>query len=495
MPADVALTLTDPDHEVTFDRPFGSVTEAREIPVRLFAPETPGRYPLVLYSHGHLGQPSGPASIHAAAIAEAGYVVAVPTHLDSTDNAPGMAQFPFTPQSTLHRVADLQHIASSAEDLETALPGYEIDAAAPVVAGHSHGARTALLLAGAAPGLPEFTDLAPDNPYGLAQVALPSAAGVIAISPPEPGDGTSPGFEAGAWEALDVPSLWITGTEDVVFDGQIYRDRLLGYDEAPVEQKVAFVIEGADHAALGGRDAAPATLETVAGLAIDFLDETLAGTGSPVPPADPQATLARLPALSEAYLGDRGVLEPVDGAAIGRGPSHDTLLLLDTPLSVPQPEGAEFRLETGADAPLRLASVERILFEEGTLVLDGSGEAEDVFLFFQTVYDRVPQPDGLGFWTGVLSDGAALTEIADAFIDTPEYLELYGDAASDEAYVAALFENALGRAPAAEGAAYWADALASGTLDRGDMLVAFALSDEIRALFDDETAPGLWALE
>ncbi|MGF1447239.1 MAG: hypothetical protein ACFBRM_13710 [Pikeienuella sp.] len=198
MTVEVQVTLTNRNHLVTFDYIFRSVTEPRELPVQLFAPDEPGSYPLVVYNHGQWGQISATGGAHPRAIAEAGFGVAAPTHLDSTDNPFAITrQFPFEPETTLHLVADIHGIVAQAEILAGALPGYDIDASRPVIAGHSHGARTALLVAGAEPSLPEFS-LAPGNPFGLGSIALPDMAGIFAQSA-EARDGLAVAAGTDAW--------------------------------------------------------------------------------------------------------------------------------------------------------------------------------------------------------------------------------------------------------------------------------------------------------
>ncbi|MBL8582102.1 MAG: DUF4214 domain-containing protein, partial [Rhizobiaceae bacterium] len=63
------------------------------------------------------------------------------------------------------------------------------------------------------------------------------------------------------------------------------------------------------------------------------------------------------------------------------------------------------------------------------------------------------------------------------FLDADEFEDNYGADPSDEDFVAALYENALGRQPDDAGADFWEDALSDG-LSREAALVAFAMSAE-----------------
>ncbi|MBL8582897.1 MAG: DUF4214 domain-containing protein, partial [Rhizobiaceae bacterium] len=132
-----------------------------------------------------------------------------------------------------------------------------------------------------------------------------------------------------------------------------------------------------------------------------------------------------------------------------------------------------------------LSGIERIDFEDGSFVFDLDGAAAPfAYLLYQAAYDRVPDEGGLRFWTGILDQlsdhlgpqGAALA-VAAYFLDADEFAENYGADPSDEDFIDALYENALGRQPDDAGADFWEDALADG-LSREAALVAFAMSAE-----------------
>jgi hypothetical protein len=98
------------------------------INVHVFAPDAPGTCPVIFYSHGHRAAPSGAGSTNAKALADAGYIVVVPTHLDSTDQPSFIRDdCPFGSDATLHRIADISHLADNIDQVMTALPGYSAD--------------------------------------------------------------------------------------------------------------------------------------------------------------------------------------------------------------------------------------------------------------------------------------------------------------------------------------------------------------------------------
>ncbi|MEL6218958.1 MAG: DUF4214 domain-containing protein, partial [Pseudomonadota bacterium] len=86
------------------------------------------------------------------------------------------------------------------------------------------------------------------------------------------------------------------------------------------------------------------------------------------------------------------------------------------------------------------------------------------------------------FWSGVVADGADIADVADAFADAFFFDDEVGDALDDEEFVAGLYQNGLGREADADGAAFWLDLLDEPSIDRGDLLMAFADAEEVHIL-------------
>lgn len=134
------------------------------------------------------------------------------------------------------------------------------------------------------------------------------------------------------------------------------------------------------------------------------------------------------------------------------------------------------RVET-ADGADFLRGVEEVAFANGTLALDIPGAGLGfVVRLYDAVFDRAPDA-GLLFWQRARFEGAADLAVAEAFVASPEFAARYGEGLADAGYVEALFANVLGRAPDAEGFAFWLDELAAGT-SRAEMLLAFSESPE-----------------
>lgn len=331
-------TLRDTGHLVTFVTAGGAtVTVARDIVLTVFAPNTPGTYPVIVYSHGHGGSSSatGGAGRTAQALADMGYIVILPNHLDSRTIYPQSFtdQFPVSNDASgLHRVADIQFALDQAETLAAGLPGYTADLTAPTVAGHSHGAYTAGLIAGLDPDRPGY-DAPAGNPYGLTSVVDPRFRAAILLSP-QGEDSVWADLTATSWDNIAIPLLTITGTEDIepsVIGG--WQGRLDPFRHSAGDANHAVVFGGATHSDIGGDTTIPGITASITGLIGFFLAAyRLENPDALSLFADPPSLLHAYPMLSQAYArpiaGDpgNGALSGSDGADILTGlATHDRL--------------------------------------------------------------------------------------------------------------------------------------------------------------------------
>jgi alpha-beta hydrolase superfamily lysophospholipase len=237
----------------TYRRADGVMVDAKVLDAR-------GCAPLVIISHGLGGSLSGNAPL-ATALNRAGYRVVVPSHGESGRDALrsallsgrpriGVANAASDPAAHRARMADLDAILA-VENRRCAVPFRAL-------AGHSMGARTTLIEAGAT----STARIAGQNRFDA----------YIAISPQGEGNDF---FPAGAMRALGKPVLMITGTEDRSVDGG-YETRLSTFDGLPPGRKRLAVIEGATHGALGGRnDARVGAMVGV--IAVEFLSQIRPG--------------------------------------------------------------------------------------------------------------------------------------------------------------------------------------------------------------------------
>jgi hypothetical protein len=298
-------TLNNPAQSVMYTDSSGqTVTTGRSMEVRVITPDAPGEYPVVFYSHGHLANPAGTGSVNAKALADFGYIVILPTHLDSASNPAEIRNaYPFeNPASTLHRIADIKYAFDQLPALMAAAAGYTANTAVPVVAGHSHGARTAGLLTGVSTPEEAYTDLPPGNPFGLTSLVDPRFKASVLLSPPNraPESVDGPSHNDFSWANYVMPSLSITGTLDALGDITDYSTRLDGFDLSPAESKHALVLRDADHFDIGGFSATAAQTDAIASAMDAFLDAYVKGEANRL--LDPAQILGSNSTFSEAYV-------------------------------------------------------------------------------------------------------------------------------------------------------------------------------------------------
>lgn len=122
-----------------------------------------------------------------------------------------------------------------------------------VLAGHSMGAATVMLTAGAR------------NRLGVAGVDDFDL--YVALSPQGPGTI----FPEHAWSGIQKPVLSITGTQDTELGGAPWQHRLEPWKSMSAPCKWAAVLDGASHMNLGGRDPSDRTQRQVARVVGSFL--------------------------------------------------------------------------------------------------------------------------------------------------------------------------------------------------------------------------------
>lgn len=323
-------TLRDADHSVTYVNQAGAtVTAQRDVILTVYAPATPGTYPVIVYSHGHGGSSSvnGGAGATAQALADLGYIVIMPNHLDSGANYPSWLTTQFgtsNPASGLHRAADMQFALDQVQTVLNGLPGYTADVSAPVVAGHSHGAFTAGLLAGMVSDRPGYDAPPPGNPYGLTSVADPRFAAAILLSP-QGASSTWADLSDTSWDLITIPLLVITGTEDNEAGGGLgWERRLDPFSNARDDHVYALVYDNATHADIGGNATIPGITLSIAGFIDLFVDAHLRGDAAALARfGDPAGLLAADDLLTQAYV--RSIDGTVGRGALRGGEGSDTL--------------------------------------------------------------------------------------------------------------------------------------------------------------------------
>jgi Ca2+-binding RTX toxin-like protein len=157
-------------------------------------------------------------------------------------------------------------------------------------------------------------------------------------------------------------------------------------------------------------------------------------------------------------------------------------------------EGTTFRLtdSTGKDGSDSLTGIERLVFAGGqSLALDVGGSAGAAYRLYRAAFDRPADEAGLGYWIAVLDQGASLASVADGFIHSDEFTQLYTGAATNADIISKLYQHILHRTPDAAGLAYWVDLLDTHQATLKDVLPLFSESQENAAAVAQLVAAGI----
>lgn len=249
-------------------------------------------YGAVVFCHG-LGSDGGQYAALSRHWARHGYLVIHPTFADAISvvarNEPKLALDPsgdlstwismpavkarmldilLTPSNWLERIDRVRAVVDRLTEIVTATIGPSVAPLACAIAGHSFGAYTAQLLAGADIVLDDGPAARFRDPRFAAAVLL-SAQGR-----------DQQGLRDGSWDAMAGPVLTVTGTLDKGAKGGDWRWKSEPFELAPASDKYLMVLDDGDHHLGGFNDHAnhrhvPAQQEAVAQVTLAFLDATL----------------------------------------------------------------------------------------------------------------------------------------------------------------------------------------------------------------------------
>lgn len=282
------------------DQLLRDAARGRTILTRVYAPEAPGRYPVIVFSHGFSAD-LGSFQYTGRWLAQRGYLVLHPTHADSINHPdpsvdPGEAAIirrfiasratgvdeatrkafvallnnPFYLES---RLADISALIREL-DGNGALDAQIVDRADVSrlgIAGHSYGAYTATVIAGAR--------LDRDS-IAAADPALGKFSAALAIS----GQGAGRmSLTDKSFASVRMPLFGITGTKDTGAAGETPEWRLQSFRDSPPGDKYAAVVNGFGHTDFDPPVDEPtraAVGEELRGLQLAFWDGYLKGSSS-----------------------------------------------------------------------------------------------------------------------------------------------------------------------------------------------------------------------
>jgi predicted dienelactone hydrolase len=210
-------------------------------------------FPVIIFSHGAGSSKDGNERL-LSYWASFGYIVIAPSHPDGIPGFQPGESFATYMQRTLSAVGqnpdewkerprDISFVIDSLPQIERDVPALQghSDATRIGVSGHSYGADTTMLIAGATMTLPgtskpqSFVD-----PRVLAAIMFsPQGVGVF-------------GLRSDSWDAMRMPSMIITGSNDRVQTGADPSTRREPFNGEPPGDKYFVSIEGANHFSVTG---------------------------------------------------------------------------------------------------------------------------------------------------------------------------------------------------------------------------------------------------
>jgi len=187
------------------------------------------------------------------------------------------------------------------------------------------------------------------------------------------------------------------------------------------------------------------------------------------------------------------------GAQYWGNGGHDTAILpgpfVDYTYDVLTPGESSVRWAEGKAVPFDLYDIEQLQFGDKTVFVEKIDNA-NIARLYSAAFDRVPDAAGLFFWEDVYTknvsataksagyyvalaqtDDGSGTSIAGGFMQSSEFINRYGTL-TDAAFVNAMYQNVLGRAPDQAGLNFWIDQIENHGQTREVVLVGFAESPE-----------------
>lgn len=96
---------------------------------------------------------------------------------------------------------------------------------------------------------------------------------------------------------------------------------------------------------------------------------------------------------------------------------------------------------------------------------------------YYTTFGRIPDAEGLLYWTQAYKNGSAIEKITDSFVNSIEFEGLYGEVADNSLFLESLYQNVFNRVSDDAGVSYWLNAMGKG-LTPSQVINSFAYSAE-----------------
>ena len=158
-------------------------------------------------------------------------------------------------------------------------------------------------------------------------------------------------------------------------------------------------------------------------------------------------------------------------------------------------QSAELKDASTGELVASFETADRLIFEDKVIANASDVNASMAFRLYEAVFNRNPMEGdtaGLGYWVGEIDAGMTLEDVAARFIDSSEFVAVYGASPDNATFLTKLYENILDRSPDSEGYGWWLNELnTNAERTQAKVLAEFAESDENQAAVADLVATGI----
>jgi hypothetical protein len=129
----------------------------------------------------------------------------------------------------------------------------------------------------------------------------------------------------------------------------------------------------------------------------------------------------------------------------------------------------------------RVASNARVRFDDFTYAMDIDGNAGMAYRLYQAAFNRTPDVRGLSYWIEAMDNGWSINAIAQEFVKSSEYRQVYGVNPSDNDTVSRYYRTGGGGAGAPAGIGVWVGVGRDTKATVAEVLAGFSESGENQA--------------
>jgi hypothetical protein len=123
------------------------------------------------------------------------------------------------------------------------------------------------------------------------------------------------------------------------------------------------------------------------------------------------------------------------------------------------------------------ASIDRLICTDDIVAFDWYSSTGQVYRLYRAAFGRTPDKAGLSGNISTMDGGVSLDGIAQAFIASQEFINLYGSNPPNFVFIQALYLHVLGREPSSDEVNAWVQIMNNGAT-RSQVLIGFSESTE-----------------